>query len=134
MFLYKKQLYGAHQNHRCYTTKCERKLQMPATITDVQSIPVTGIAAVDAAGEAVTVDTTQVTTSVGDPTLLAFTLDPTTNLPTFSFNKGVFTGTLPATSQVSLQDTVNNLTSQDTVTVNASAATSETVQFGTPTP
>jgi hypothetical protein len=107
---------------------------MPATITDVQSIPVTGIAAVDAAGEAVTVDTTQVTTSVGDPTLLAFTLDPTTNLPTFSFNKGVFTGTLPATSQVSLQDTVNNLTSQDTVTVNASAATSETVQFGTPTP
>ena len=107
---------------------------MPATITDVQSVAVTGIAAVDAAGEPVVVDTTKVTTSVGDPTLLTFTLDPTTNLPTFSFNKGVFTGTLPATSQVSLLDTVNNLTSQDTVTVNTSAATTETIQFGTPTP
>lgn len=107
---------------------------MPASITDVQSIAVVGIAAVDAAGEPVVVDTTKVTTTVGDPTLLVFSLDPTSNLPTFSFNKGVFTGTLPATSQVSLQDTVNNLTSQDTITVNSSAATSETIQFGTPTP
>lgn len=105
---------------------------MPATITDVQSVAVTGIAAVDAAGEAVTVDTTQVDTTVGDPTLLKVVLDPTTNLPTFSFNQGVFTGTLPATSQVSLFDKVNNLTSQDTVTVNTSAATTETIQFGVP--
>lgn len=107
---------------------------MPATITDIQSVAVTGVAAVDAAGEAVTVDTTQITTTVGDPTLLKFTLDSATNLPTFSFNQGVFTGALPATSQVSLQDTVNNITSQDTVTVNTSAATSETIQFAPPTP
>jgi len=107
---------------------------MPATITDVQSVAVVGISAVDAAGEPIAVDTTQVTTTVGDPTLLSFTLDPTSNLPTFSFNKAAFTGTLPATSQVSLLDTVNNFTSQDTVTVNNSALTSETIQFGPPTP
>jgi hypothetical protein len=107
---------------------------MPATMTDVQSVAVSGIAAVDAAGEAVKIDTTQITWTVGDPTLLTFTQDPTTKLPTFSFNKGVFTGTLPATSQVSGQDTVNNLTSQDSITVNTSAATTETIQFGTPTP
>lgn len=105
---------------------------MPASITDIQSVAVTGVAAVDAAGEAVTVDTTKITWTVGDPTLLTIALDPTTALPTFAFNKGVFTGALPATSQVTGQDTVNNLTSQDTVTVNTSAATTETIQFGVP--
>lgn len=107
---------------------------MPASITDIQSVAVAGIAAVDAAGEPVAIDTTKVTTSVGDPTLLTFTLDPTSNLPTFAFNKGVFTGSLPASSQVTLQDTVNNLTATDTVTVNTSAATTETIQFASPTP
>ena len=107
-------------------------VNMPATITDVQSVAVSAIAAVDAANEPVTIDYSKVTWTVGDPTLLVFTTDPATFLPKFSFNKGVFTGTLPASSQVSGQDTVNNLTSQDTITVNTSAATTETIQFGTP--
>lgn len=107
---------------------------MPATITDVQTVAVSGIAAVDAANEPVIVDTTKITWTVGDPTLLSITLDPTSGLPTFGFNTGVFTGTLPATSQVSGQDTVNNLTSTDSITVNTSAATTETIQFATPTP
>lgn len=107
---------------------------MPATITDIQTVAVAGIAATDAANEAVAVDTTKVTWSVGDPTLLTITLDGTTGLPTFGFNTGVFTGTLPATSQVSGLDTVNNLTSTDTITVNTSAATTEVIQFAPPTP
>lgn len=107
---------------------------MPATMTDVQTVAVSGIAATDAAGEPVTIDYTKVTWTVGDPTLLTITLDPTSNLPTFGFNKGVFTGALPATSQVSAQDTVNSLTSQDTITVNTSAATNEVIQFSPPTP
>ena len=74
---------------------------MPATMTDVQTVAVSGVAATDAAGEAVVVDTTKITWTVGDPTLLTITLDPTSALPTFGFNKGVFTGSLPATSQVS---------------------------------
>jgi len=107
---------------------------MPASITDIQTVAVASVNAVDAAGEPVPVDTTKITWTVGDPTLLTITLDPTTGLPTFGFNQGVFTGTLPATSQVTGQDTVNNLTSQDTVTVNLSAATSETISFAPPTP
>lgn len=103
-------------------------------MTDIQTVAVLSVAATDAAGEPVVVDTTKITWTAGDPTLLTIVLDPTTGLPTFGFNKGVFTGALPATSQVTGQDTVNNLTSQDTVTVNLSAATSETIQFAPPTP
>lgn len=98
--------------------------KMPGQMTDVQTISAT-IDEVDAAGQPVNFDPTNVSWTVGDSTVATLTQN--------ADGSATFTAVKPGTTPVGVSDKSNGLSAQDTITVTADAATSLVIKFGTPT-
>ena len=103
---------------------------MPGTMTDIQTVTASFVE-VDADNEPVAVDQTTIQWTVGDPTFVTVTVSAAG--AAFAFNTS-FAGTLPNTTSVAGTDPASGLSAQDTLTVTASAATTASIAFGTPTP
>jgi len=97
--------------------------QMPAQLTDTQSIPAS-ISETDAAGQIVTINPATVTWTVNNPSIVALTQN--------SDGSATFKALAVGTTGVGVTDSSNGLSAQDTLTVTAGAATSLVIAFGQP--